>query len=68
MNYSIIEYPALVYKNEKSNVFVANCIFKKLIGFGKTEVDAVKNLETILNKAEKEYFIKVKPLRSLVLN
>lgn len=68
MHNTIIEYPALIYKSDKNNVFVANCIIKKLIGFGRTESDAIDNLQNILNTATgpcEEYFVKVKPLYSL---
>lgn len=65
MNCATIEYPALIYKNGKNNVFVANCIIKKLIGFGKTEQDAIENLESVLNTTNDEYFIKVKPMYHL---
>ncbi len=53
------EYPALVYKNCKNNVFVANCICKKIVGFGKTEYDALMNLEILLNRQSGEYPVKV---------
>lgn len=66
METTYIEYPALVYKSDKNNVFVANCICKKLIGFGKTEQDAVANLEQLLNSAEQEYFIRVTPRHALI--
>lgn len=65
MSCSTIEYPALVYKNDKNNVFVANCIMKKLIGFGRTEEAAIENLETVLSKTSDEYFVKVKPMYQL---
>ncbi len=62
MNCSIVEYPALVYKNNKNNVFIANCIIKNLIGYGQTEKDALVNLEKVLKKVSSEYPIKVKPV------
>lgn len=62
MSQTSVLYPALIYKNEKSNVFVANCIIKKLIGYGKTEIDAVTNLEKILNRSESDYPVKIKPV------
>ncbi len=67
MNYSTIEYPALIYKNSKSHVFVANCIIKKIIGFGKTESEAIDNLQALLNNTSDEYFVKVKPLYQLAV-
>ncbi len=62
MTFSSIEYPALVYKNPKNNVFVANCIVKKLIGYGHTEKDAVNNLESVLKQSNMDYPVKVKPV------
>jgi len=57
-----IQYPALIYKSKNNNVFIANCIIKNLIGYGKTEKDAVCNLEKILNNLNKEYPVKIKPV------
>ena len=48
MNQTAVIYPALVYKSKKNNVFVANCIIKKLIGYGQTEQAAIINLESNL--------------------
>lgn len=66
MQISTIEYPALVYKSGKNNGFVANCIIKKLFGFGRTEQDAISNLESVLNSTSDEYFVKVKPMYHLM--
>lgn len=66
MNTAIIEYPALVYKNSKNNVFVANCIMKKLIGFGKTETEALNNLENVLSKIDEEFSVRIKPIYNLI--
>lgn len=67
MTYTILEYPALIYKN-KSNTYVANCITKKLVGYGKSETIAVKNLEHILNSRKTDYPIRVKPVYKLFEN
>ena len=61
MTYSTIEYPAIVYRTRKGNSFAANCIIKKVVGFGKTETEALNNLQTMLNTASDEYFVKVRP-------
>ena len=66
MNPTYIEYPALIYRSRKNRIFVANCIIKKLIGYGKTEAEAVNNLENILNKRIKDYFIRIKPVYSFI--
>ena len=34
-----VEYPALIYKNNKNNLFIANCLIKNLVGMGKTEIE-----------------------------
>lgn len=57
-----IQYPALIYKNKNNNIFIANCIIKNLIGYGRNEEDAILNLEKVLNKNSKEYPVKVKPV------
>ncbi len=59
-----IEYPALIYttKRHSRDMYVANCIIKKLVGYGRTEKDAVSNLEAVLNKLSTEYAVKVKPV------
>ena len=57
-----IQYPALIYKSRRNNVFIANCIIKNLIGYGQTEEDAVSNLEKVLNNLSCDYPVKVKPV------
>lgn len=42
----MIEYPAMIYKNDRTKTFVANCMMKNLFGFGKTEQDALENLKS----------------------
>lgn len=39
------EYPAMIYKNTRARGYIANCMAKNLIGFGKTEEDALRNLK-----------------------
>lgn len=63
-----IEYPALIYKNNKNNLFVANCFIKNLIGMGKTENEAIKNLEISLNYVNTEYLVKIKPMYELKMS
>lgn len=57
-----IQYPALIYKAKGNKIFVANCIIKKLIGYGISEKAAISNLEEVLNKQSKEYPVTVKPV------
>ena len=63
-----VEYPALIYKNNKNNLFVANCFIKNLVGMGKTEFDAIKNLEKSLSVVQKENIIKIKPMYELKMS
>lgn len=67
MEIEILEYPALVYKANRNNVFIANCIVKNLMGYGKTEEDAVNNLENALNQSYKDYIVRVSPMKELAL-
>lgn len=62
-----LEYPAMVYKNERTNVFVANCIMKNLMGFGKSEKAALKNLMETFSDTEKEN-ISLKPIHTFSMN
>lgn len=57
-----IQYPALIYRSKNNKIFVANCIIKNLVGYGKTEKAAISNLESVLNRLNKEYPITVKPV------
>lgn len=67
MNSTYIEYPALVYKSRKNHTFIANCIMKKLVGYGKSESEAIRNLETVLNRLNNEYYVRVKPVNSFLV-
>jgi predicted RNase H-like HicB family nuclease len=51
------EYPAMIYRKQRNNVFVANCIMKNSVGFGKTEEDALESLKKVLKKAHQEEII-----------
>ena len=55
-----IEYPAYVYR--KNRVFVANCVLYNLIAIGISEIDAIENLQKILQKTLSEFNITVKPV------
>ena len=63
-----IEYPALIYKNNKNNLFVANCLMKNLVGMGKTENEAIQNLENSLSVIQSDYLVKVKPMYELKMS
>ena len=67
MEYTAIQYPALIYKS-KNNVYVANCIIKKIVGFGKSEQAAITNLEKLLNCQQNDFPIKVKPVYKFLPN
>ncbi len=62
MSKTSIQYPALIYKNNKNNVFVANCIIKNLIGYGRSEKAAISNLEKILNRMHNDYPVRIIPV------
>lgn len=68
MNTTEIQYPALIYKSNRSNIFVANCIIKKLVGYGSSEKAAILNLEQILNKNVSDYPVRVKPVYKFLPN
>lgn len=48
-----IEYPAMIYKNNRNKVYCANCIEKNIVAFGKTEQDALNNLKKSLQNITK---------------
>ncbi len=62
---STIEYPAMVYKNNRNNNFNANCIVKNVIGFGKTEEEALKNLKEALKPYDSNVEVIIKPMYGL---
>lgn len=62
----MVEYPAMIYKNGRSRTYVANCIVKNLVGFGKTEADALNNLKESLQNFTKTAEISVKPIYGLL--
>lgn len=68
MQYTVMEYPAIIYKNAKNDTYIANCITKKLIGYGNSEYNAVKNLEILLNKDKTDYPVRVKPVYHFLSN
>ena len=63
-----VEYPALIYKNNKNNLFIANCFIKNLIGMGKTETEAIQNLEKSLTTMQSDYLVKIKPMYELKMS
>ncbi len=58
----MVEYPAMIYKNGRNRGYVANCIIKNLLGFGKTEEAAIDNLKKSLQNISPKNEISVKPL------
>lgn len=57
----MVEYPAMIYKNGRNKIYMANCISKNIIGFGKTEEAALTNLKASLQSLTKNE-ICVKPV------
>jgi len=61
---SMLEYPAMIYKNNRNKTYMASCIAKNMIGFGKTEEDALFNLKTSLQDLTQNE-ISLKPMYGL---
>lgn len=62
----MIEYPAMIYKNNRNRGYVANCIVKNLLGFGKTEEAALSNLKNSLqNLTDNE--VSIKPIHGFLI-
>lgn len=66
MERTVIEYPAIIYKSS-NNKYIANCITKRIVCYGKSEQTALKNLENLLNGVCTDYQIKIKPIFGLNL-
>lgn len=64
---NMIEYPAMIYKYNRNKGYVANCLSKNLIGFGKTEEDALNNLKECLKDTDNESEITIKPFYGLLM-
>lgn len=62
---AIIEYPAMIYKSNRNKVYVANCLVKNIIGFGKTEEDALANLKESLQGTTDKFEVAVIPMYGL---
>lgn len=62
----MVEYPAMIYKNGRNKIYTANCISKNVIGFGKTEEDALNNLKSSLQDLTKNE-ICIKPIYGISL-
>ena len=63
----MVEYPALIYRKNRQKGYVANCFIENVLGFGKTEEEAINNLEKILQKWTKKINIKVRPIKGSTL-
>lgn len=63
----MIEYPAMIYKTNRNRTYIANCMVKNLIGFGKTEEEALKNLKDSLCNHAETCDISVKPMYGIAL-
>ena len=58
----MLEYSALIYKHNRNKTYMANCIVKNLVGFGKTEEDALHNLKTSLQDLTQTEEVSLKPM------
>lgn len=63
-----IEYPVLIYRDNRGCGFLANCLIKNIIAFGKTELQAIKNIEETLKELTNDYYVRVKPIYKLDFN
>ena len=61
------EYQAMIYRNNRNRTFIANCLMKNLMGYGKTEEDAIENLRKSLQATTGEFEINIKSLYKLPL-
>ena len=63
----MIEYPAMIYKTNRNRTYMANCFIKNLIGFGKTEEEALNNLKASLCNNIETCDISLKPVYGISL-
>lgn len=61
------EYTAMIYRNNRNRTYIANCMIVNVVGFGKTEEDAIKNLKDSLQMSTKTFDIDIKPLYKLTM-
>lgn len=64
----MVEYPAMIYKANRNRGYVANCMVKNLLGFGKTEEDAINNLKESLQNFGEKVEISIKPVYGISIN
>ena len=62
-----MEYQAMIYKNYQNKTFIANCLMNNLMGYGKTEEDAMENLRKSLEALTGETNISIKSIYKLPL-
>lgn len=63
-----MEYPTMVYKNNRNNNYIANCMTTNICGFGKTEEDAVDNLRATLCNTTNSFDVKIKRIYNLTMS
>ena len=61
------EYLAMIYKNNRNKTYIANCMMNNIMGYGKTEEEAIENLKNSLKTLTGEFNIKIKSLYKLPL-
>ncbi len=61
-----MKYPAVVYKNPRCHTYIANCVVKNLLGFGKTETEALDDLKKTIQKLNEKCEIILEPCYGLV--
>lgn len=62
------EYTAMIFKNTRSNTFIANCFMNNVLSFGKTEEEAITNLKDTIQGLTKTLDVTIKPLHKLPLS
>ena len=67
-NQTYIEYPVLLYQNFKGKGFLSFCIVKNIIAFGKTELEALRNIEKNLSDLSDCAFVKAKIINRIKEN
>lgn len=61
------EYAALIYKTNRNKSYIASCMFKNIVGFGKTEEDAINNLKESLKSFGEKVEISIKPIYGFLM-
>lgn len=61
------EYPAMIYRVNRNRSYIANCTINNIVGFGKTEADAINNLKESLKSFDKQSEICITPIYNFLI-